>query len=95
MNPASLACCLRLAGESSASLHEVELWQATQRVLQDRTNQRPLILPTGSADRLVEMCEGLAEVDAVRGEVLKAHEETQTQSEKVGELVEELDVVFE
>jgi hypothetical protein len=83
-----------LAGESSASLHEVELWQATQRVLQDRTNQRPLILPTGSADRLVEMCEGLAEVDAVRGEVLKAHKETKTQSEKVGELVEELDVVW-
>jgi hypothetical protein len=90
-----------LAGESSASLHEVELWQATQRVLQDRTNQRPLILPTGSADRLVEMNEQLAEVDKVRAEVLKAREDTRVrsemvraESEKVEGLVEELDIVW-
>jgi hypothetical protein len=83
-----------LAGESSASLHEVELWQATQRVLQDRTNRRPLVLPAGSTDRLVEMCEGLAEVDRVRGDVLKAREETRLQSGKVEELVDELDVVW-
>jgi len=83
-----------LAGESSASLHEVELWQATQRVLQDRTNQRPLVLPAGASDRLVEMCEQLAEVDKVRGDVLRAREETQLQAEKVGELVDELDVVW-
>ena len=36
-------------GESSASLHEVDLWQATQRVLQDRMNLRPLVLAAGSA----------------------------------------------
>ena len=83
-----------LAGESSASLHEVELWQATQRVLQDRTNQRPLILPTGSADRLVEMCEGLAEVDPLRRELLGAREEARTQSEKVERLVTELDEIW-
>jgi 2-polyprenyl-3-methyl-5-hydroxy-6-metoxy-1,4-benzoquinol methylase len=54
------------SGESSASLHEVDVWQATQRVLQDRMNLRPLVLPAGSTDRLAKMCERLAELDATR-----------------------------
>jgi len=83
-----------LAGESSASLHEVELWQATQHILQDRTNQRPLVLPAGSAGRLIEMCEQHAEFDAVRGEMLSAREQAQMQSENVERLVSELDVVW-
>lgn len=58
-------------GESSASLHEVDLWQGTQRVLQDRMNIRPLVLPAGSTDHLVEMCERLAQLDPIR-EHLKA-----------------------
>lgn len=52
------------SGESSASLHEVDVWQATQRVLQDRMNLRPLVLPAGSTDRLAKMCERLTELDA-------------------------------
>ncbi len=52
------------SGESSASLHEVDVWQATQRVLQDRMNLRPLLLPAGSTDRLAKMCERLTELDA-------------------------------
>jgi SAM-dependent methyltransferase len=83
-----------LAGESSASLHEVELWQATQQILQDRTNQRPLVLPAGSAGRLIEMCEQHAAFDAVRGEMLSARDEAWKQSEKVEQLVGELDVVW-
>jgi hypothetical protein len=57
------------SGESSASLHEVDVWQATQRVLQDRMNLRPLLLPAGSADQLAKMCERLAELDAIHGEL--------------------------
>ncbi len=49
------------SGESSASLHEASLWQATQRVLQDRMSLKPLVLPAGSADRVAKMCEQLAE----------------------------------
>ena len=52
------------SGESSASLHEVDVWQATQRVLQDRMNLRPLVLPAGSTDQLAKMCGRLAELDA-------------------------------
>jgi SAM-dependent methyltransferase len=54
------------SGESSASLHEVDVWQATQRVLQDRMNLRPLVLPAGSTDQLAKMCGRLAELDATR-----------------------------
>jgi hypothetical protein len=54
------------SGESSASLHEVDVWQATQRVLQDRMSQRPLVLPAGSSDQLAKMCGRLAEIDAMR-----------------------------
>ena len=57
------------SGESSASLHEVDVWQATQRVLQDRMNLQPLVLPAGSADRLAKMCERLAELDAIRSQL--------------------------
>ena len=53
------------SGESSASLHDVDLWQGTQRVLQDRMNLWPLMLPAGSADRLAKMCEQLAEHSAI------------------------------
>ncbi len=47
-------------GESSASLHDAEVWRAAQRVLQERRNAHPLLLPAGSAERLVKMCERLA-----------------------------------
>jgi hypothetical protein len=57
------------SGESSASLHEVDMWQATQRVLQDRMNLQPLVLPAGSTDRLAKMHERLAELDATRLEL--------------------------
>ncbi|MFZ2113275.1 MAG: glycosyltransferase [Solirubrobacteraceae bacterium] len=57
------------SGESSASLHEVDLWQATQRVLQDRMSLKPLVLPTGSADRLAKMCEQLAEHVSICGQL--------------------------
>jgi hypothetical protein len=69
------------SGESSASLHDVDLWQGTQRVLQDRMNLRPLVLPAGSADRVAKMCEQLAEnvaqLEATRQEVLSLRNETQ------------------
>jgi hypothetical protein len=57
------------SGESSASLHEVDVWQATQRVLQERMNWRPLVLPAGSADQLAKMSERLAELDPIRDEL--------------------------
>jgi SAM-dependent methyltransferase len=63
------------SGESSASLHEVDVWQATQRVLQDRMNLRPLVLPPGSTDRLARMCEQLVELDAMRLQLEAARNE--------------------
>lgn len=63
------------SGESSASLHDVDLWQATQRVLQDRMSLRPLVLPVGSADRLAKMCEQLAEHTLVRAQLETARHE--------------------
>ncbi|MFZ1925528.1 MAG: glycosyltransferase, partial [Solirubrobacteraceae bacterium] len=50
------------SGESSSSLHDTSLWQATHRVLQDRMSLKPLVLPAGSVDQLVKMCEQLAEL---------------------------------
>ena len=80
------------SGESSASLHEVDLWQATQRVLQDRMSRRPLVLPAGSADRLAKMCEQLAEhkavcaqLEAARQQVATLHGEAQRDTQIVAE----------
>jgi SAM-dependent methyltransferase len=81
------------AGESSASLHEVGLWQATQRILQDRTNQRPLVLPAGSAGRLIEMCEQLATFDAVRDEAVGARKKAQALAQSAERLAHELEKV--
>lgn len=55
---------LRQSGDSSASLHKADVWRATQRMLQDRMNMRPLTLPIGSTDQLVATYERLAELDA-------------------------------
>jgi SAM-dependent methyltransferase len=66
------------SGESSASLHEVDVWQATQRVLQDRMNLQSLILPPGSTDRLVRMCEQLVELDTLRLQLESARHEVAT-----------------
>jgi SAM-dependent methyltransferase len=63
------------SGESSASLHDVDLWQATQRVLQDRMSLRPLVLPAGSADRLAKMSKQLAEHTAICDQLEAAHHE--------------------
>jgi SAM-dependent methyltransferase len=77
------------SGESSASLHEVDVWQATQRVLQDRMNLRPLVLPVGSADRVAKMCERLAEnaaqLAATHHEVVSLRNETQRDRRIVAE----------
>lgn len=69
------------SGESSASLHEIALWQATQRVLQGRSNTRPIVLPAGSADRLVKMCEQIADFEPTRLALSRARSETQTHAE--------------
>jgi SAM-dependent methyltransferase len=52
------------AGESSASLHEAEVWRGAQRVLQERRNAQPVLLPAGASDQLVKMCERLIELEA-------------------------------
>ncbi len=52
------------AGESSASLHEAEVWRGAQRVLQERRNAQPVLLPAGATDQLVKMCERLIELEA-------------------------------
>ena len=52
------------AGESSASLHEAEVWRGAQRVLQERRNAQPVLLPAGATDQLVKMGERLAHLEA-------------------------------
>jgi SAM-dependent methyltransferase len=77
------------SGESSASLHDVDLWQATQRMLQDRMSLRPLVLPIGSADRLAKMCEQLAghtaQLEAARHEVAALRSEAQRDRQIIAE----------
>jgi len=86
-------------GESSASLHDISLWQAIQRVLQDRTNQRPLVLPVGTTGRLIDMCQRLAQhsaaLDAARRETSVARKETRRQAEEVQRLGHELGVIHQ
>ncbi len=81
-------------GESSASLHHVDLWQATQRVLQDRANQRPVVFPAGSVDQMVKMCERVAELDAARLELTAISNQARDDEELVAEarrVVDELE----
>jgi hypothetical protein len=80
-------------GESSASLHDTSLWQAIQRVLQDRANQRPLVLPAGTAARLIDMSQRLAELDAARIETSTARAEARKQAEEVQRLGHEVGVI--
>jgi SAM-dependent methyltransferase len=84
-------------GESSASLHDISLWQAIQRILQDRANQRPLVLPAGAAGGLIDMCQQLAqhpaELDAVRHETSAAREETRKWAEEVQRLGHEIGII--
>lgn len=85
-------------GESSASLHDNSLWQAIQRVLQDRANQRPIVFAAGTTARLIDMCQRLvqhpAEINAVRLEASVAREETRRQAEEMERLGQELGVVY-
>jgi SAM-dependent methyltransferase len=86
-------------GESSASLHDIGLWQAIQRILQDRANQRPLVLPAGTAARLIDMSQRLArylaELDVARLETSAAHEETRRQADEVQRLGHEVGVIHQ
>jgi len=86
-------------GESSASLHDISLWQAIQRVLQDRANQRPLVLPAGTAALLIDMSQRLArypaELDAARHEASAAHAETKRQAEEVQRLGHEVGAIYQ
>jgi hypothetical protein len=81
-------------GESSASLHDATLWMAHQRVLQDRSDQRPLVFPAGTAGRLIDMCQRLAqhphELDAAYRETLAAREEARGRAEEVRNQAEEV-----
>jgi hypothetical protein len=81
-------------GESSASLHDIGLWQATQHLLQDRTNQQPLVLPAGSVARLVEMCQQLAELDAARHEIVVARSDAMKHAEEIKQLTGELAGIY-
>ncbi len=84
-------------GESSASLHDISLWQAIQRVLQDRSDQHPLVFPAGTASRLIEMCQQLVqhpqELEAAHRETLAAREETRRQAEEVQRLGHEIGLI--
>jgi SAM-dependent methyltransferase len=77
-------------GESSASLHDIELWQATQRVLQGRTNQRPLVFPAGTAARLIAMCQQIAELDAARNAAAEAIAQAQHHAQEVQRLTHDI-----
>jgi SAM-dependent methyltransferase len=82
-------------GESSASLHDISLWQAIQRVLQDRANQRPLVFPAGTAAHLIDMSQRLArhpaELETAR---LEKSAETKRLAEEVQRLGHENGVIY-
>jgi SAM-dependent methyltransferase len=65
-------------GESSTSLHDEQLWQATHRTILERLDSLPLVLPPGSATRLqrlweqVEMAEHIREISDVEVAALAA-----------------------
>jgi SAM-dependent methyltransferase len=65
-------------GESSTSLHDEELWQATHRTIIERFDSLPLVLPPGSASRLqklwgeVEMAQHVREISTVEVEAMAA-----------------------
>lgn len=81
-------------GESSASVHDIGLWHAIQRVLQDRSDQRPLVFPAGTAGRLIDMCQRLAqypqELEAAQREILAAREDARKQADEVRRQAEEV-----
>jgi len=85
-------------GESSSSLHDISLWHAIQRFLQDKSNQRPIVLPAGTTARLIDMSQRLAryplELDAARVEIAAAQAETEKQAEEVRRLDHELRVIY-
>ena len=68
-------------GESSTSLHDEQLWQATHRTVLERFDSLPLVLPPGSASRLqrlweqVEMAEHVREISTVEVAALAARVE--------------------
>jgi SAM-dependent methyltransferase len=79
------------SGESSASLHDRGLWQATQRVVQDRSNSRPLVLPAGSAEGVIRKCERLAALEHVHSEVEDARREVNAHRVRTAELSDTLE----
>jgi SAM-dependent methyltransferase len=52
-------------GESSASLHDATLWSSVARVLQERMDAEPLVLPAGAVRRVVALQQRLLHVDNV------------------------------
>jgi SAM-dependent methyltransferase len=71
------------SGESSASLHDATLWQAAQRIIQDRTNTMPLVLPAGSANGLITRCEQSAALEHVQRDLESARVELARQIESM------------
>lgn len=69
------------SGESSASLHDATLWHAAQRVIQDRTDSRPLVLPAGSARQLIRRCEQAATLEHIQRDLEGAKAELARQQE--------------
>lgn len=62
------------SGESSASLHHAEVWQATQRLVQEKNNQRPVLLPAGAADDLIRAAQDKREMPRLRAQVASLEE---------------------
>jgi 2-polyprenyl-3-methyl-5-hydroxy-6-metoxy-1,4-benzoquinol methylase len=78
-------------GESSASQHDIGLWQATQRVLQDRANLLPQVLPAGSTAQLVRMCEQLAGIEIERSEAAAIRADAARQAREISRQVGEIE----
>jgi 2-polyprenyl-3-methyl-5-hydroxy-6-metoxy-1,4-benzoquinol methylase len=78
-------------GSSSASLHVAEVWHATHRLLQERTNMRPLVLPSGSVEQLIRMCQEAAELESTRAGLESARHELAAVGAEAGRRAAEIE----
>lgn len=63
------------SGESSASEHHHEVWLATQRLVQEKSNERPLLFPAGVAKDVIRAVQSERELPHIRKELERAHSE--------------------
>lgn len=63
------------SGESSASEHHADVWLATQRLVQEKQNERAILFPAGVASDLIRAVQSEREMPSVKEELERARGE--------------------